>query len=368
MQAMGPREQASDLSERRRSCIVASTPFTGSTLLCRALASTGLVGRPEDYYRGDGGTAWQVEWGFPAGYTRAPIAIKRAIAHTSSANGVFGLKMQWHQFALFVRELRNAANDRRIDDAELVARHLADPRYVWLVRHDTAEQALSYYRAICTGVWEQPPPAPDRGRVRPPDEPDLGQVRWLEDLLRDQNSQWTGFFKLHGIEPLEVVYDDVITSHESTVRRVLDFLDVGLPAGGIDATQGYDAIADPWTERWLPVYRRRRQSLPSQPRGRSWADQDRLIAPIGQPTRIGGALSRPTAGNTDPPESHLGRNADPTRRTLFRRPRRTRHPRHGPIASPAAALTGNPGSDGRSLRSPESVFQQAAPTDVRVAR
>ena len=211
-----------------RSYIVAATPRSGSTLLCDALGRTGIAGRPEEYFRPDTVKAWHLDWGFPRGYRDYRTRIAQAREHTSTGNGVFGVKLHWYQFSHVVRALR-VGTGRRTDFATLITEQLGDTRYVHLTRRDTAAQAVSYYRALCTNVWQHPLGRPAELQDPPVPEADLGQIRWLEDLLLDHDRRWTEFFRDFEIEPLEVTYEDLVAAYEPSIRGVLKYLGVGSP-------------------------------------------------------------------------------------------------------------------------------------------
>ena len=61
----GPRWDLHTTEQNRRSYVVASTPRTGSTLLCRTLWGTGLVGAPKEYLNPMQLRDWEVRLGSP---------------------------------------------------------------------------------------------------------------------------------------------------------------------------------------------------------------------------------------------------------------------------------------------------------------
>src|SRR4028119_2022194 len=52
------------MQEPPRSYVLCGTPRTGSTLLCSLLHSTGVLGRPESYFREPDDVAWDARVGF----------------------------------------------------------------------------------------------------------------------------------------------------------------------------------------------------------------------------------------------------------------------------------------------------------------
>jgi LPS sulfotransferase NodH len=131
---MAGHDLASPGYEPRITYVIASTPRTGSSLLCAGLSSTGVAGKPAEHV-------------LPS---LVPVStqIAESIASTTTPNGIYGIKLQWHQFAYAVRQLRRGDAHSTSTPAQLIDRYLHEPIWFHLYRQDTAAQALSYYRAI----------------------------------------------------------------------------------------------------------------------------------------------------------------------------------------------------------------------------
>ena len=123
------------------SCVIASTPSTGSTVLCRGLAQTGIVGQPDEYIAIAVYNRFAAQWGYPPAYEPATTRVARAMEQTATPNGVFAVHAYWYDFALLLRTIRNAAEPT--DWLDHVDRLLVTPRYVHISRRDTGAQALS---------------------------------------------------------------------------------------------------------------------------------------------------------------------------------------------------------------------------------
>lgn len=253
------------------SCLIATLPRSGSWLLAEVLASTGLVGVPNEYFRPDFTAAWSSEWGLPAGSSfRAYLAAAKL--QTTTSNGMFAAKLHWYQFAWLCERLR-AEDSSRISTAELIADWLPAPAYIFLQRHDTARQAVSYYRASVTQVWFA---NDERRTALGPHDADLQQIKWFEQKLIDRGREWRSFFETEDIRPLDVFYEDLVADYDSTVGTALSYLGVSpaeklaLPAPALrrqsdeaseEILQRYlaarDALADkPADLRWDPRVRR----------------------------------------------------------------------------------------------------------------
>jgi LPS sulfotransferase NodH len=78
--------------------VMCGTPRTGSTLLCALLASTGVAGRPQSYFRQADVDTYATTWRIPrvpdGRFTFADY-LRGALIAGRSANGVFAARMMW---------------------------------------------------------------------------------------------------------------------------------------------------------------------------------------------------------------------------------------------------------------------------------
>src|SRR4051812_7686283 len=141
---------------------VCATPRSGSTLLCRSLAATGVAGRPEEYFerlRHSGLPREPREYFgglppqdadlldlLPETRTGRPQhadldrELPRYLEDGTTPNGVFGSKLMWgHLEDLLARLGPDTLEDRlgRLD-------------YVHVTREDKVAQAVSLWRAVQT--------------------------------------------------------------------------------------------------------------------------------------------------------------------------------------------------------------------------
>ena len=86
------------------SYLVAATQRSGSTLLCRALADTGVAGRPEEYFLTGPPEAFPPGWTFwedgifalPHGEMDREGYLELVFRLGTTPNGVFGAKLMWN--------------------------------------------------------------------------------------------------------------------------------------------------------------------------------------------------------------------------------------------------------------------------------
>ncbi len=170
--------------------VVACTPRTGSSLLCRGLRAYGL-GNFNEWFRGEGVRSQELQ-------------LARARLGTDS-EGVFGCKVHWHQMT---RLLRWAV---AIEDV------FPSAGWIHLYRRDTAAQAMSLLRAEATGYWFAQSPE------SPPDV-DLSELAYVDRVLQFHDHCWTAWFASRGIDPYRIAYEDLAVNPQATTGGVAHIL------------------------------------------------------------------------------------------------------------------------------------------------
>jgi LPS sulfotransferase NodH len=213
-----------ELLRPRESYFICGTPRCGSWLLCGLLASTGVAGRPHEWFWRDTQASLMRAWPVPdfASY------LELVLAAGTTPNGVFGAKVMWGhlpELAPFPR-----------------------PRFVWLRRRDRLAQAVSFAKAVQTGHWHGwDPPAGGAPSFR------FEQVDALLRELDELERGWARWFEERGLEPLELSYEELVADHVRATLEVLDFLSLELPARvpirPLTRAQE-DAASDDWCSRY----------------------------------------------------------------------------------------------------------------------
>ena len=142
-------------------------------------------------------------------------------------------------------------------ESELLRRAFPDLRYVFLTRRDKIRQAVSYDRAIRSGVWwSTAATAKGNGQPQVPPPFDFEQIdEWVTRLCQFESS-WRRHFKRMGVVPFEIAYEDLVGAYESTVRAILLFLDLSFANDVKVAAPRLQRQADEVTEEWVARYRR----------------------------------------------------------------------------------------------------------------
>ena len=167
-----------------RSYFISTTPRTGSFLLAHALDSTGIAGRPQEYFDPNFENLWLERLGIASDAE----FFEKVLPEGTTPNGVFSAKVHWHQFEYLAEKLQSVHGDGPILD--LLERTFPGLRYVFLTRRDKVRQAVSYYRAIETNVWwsVQTDAVAERGRTAPSPQFDYERIdHWVTRLA---NFEW----------------------------------------------------------------------------------------------------------------------------------------------------------------------------------
>ena len=255
------------------SYLVCATPRSGSTLLCKTLAETGVAGDPEEFFEAVPGHRRAAPAARLPRRARRPrgaradraraAATRRRRTRTCAAwasyaehlervrewgttpNGVFGAKIMWAHLEDLGRQLDSH------DLPALVDTVFDRPRLVWVRRADTVRQAVSLWRAMQTQSW------------RAENEPDAGEpqysfaaLRHLVELLTAHDACWERFFAAAGADVLTVGYDDLSTDLAGVLARTLDHIGVAAPDGALDALPRLRRQADERSDAWAAAYAR----------------------------------------------------------------------------------------------------------------
>lgn len=172
------------------SYLICSTPRTGSDFLCELLQSTGVAGRPDDYFWNS--PLWQQRWGVSS----FPVYFERILEEGSTENGVFGVKMMWHYLDGLVPRLAATCGLTEEAPAAILAAVFPLLRYLWLQRRDKVRQAISHYRALETAVWR----STDAGKAgsRKPTF-NRAAIDHLVHLAVAEDQAWHAYFQRYGI-------------------------------------------------------------------------------------------------------------------------------------------------------------------------
>lgn len=123
-------------------------------------------------------------------------------------------------------------------------------QFVWLRRADKVRQGISWWRAVATNQWAL---RPDQEPEQP--APDVEQIVRLVRYAEWCEDGWRQWFTSAGIQPYEVVYEDLSRDRLAVANGVLEFLRLPrLDAGDLPPVR-YRKQADSLTRRYVDLVR-----------------------------------------------------------------------------------------------------------------
>ena len=215
------------------SYLICSVPRSGSNLMCELLSATGLAGAPTELFNPGFMPVLKQHWGVET----TEEYVDQLLARKTGPNGVFGAKVGWGQY-------RTVFGDG--DPRE----RLPNLHLLFMTRRDRLRQAVSWVRAIQSRRWQ----SIQRGRPDGAVEFDPEHIaRKLRRIARAEEA-WRAMFERHGIEPFEMVYEDLVADQDRTLRGALEFIGVEPPAR-LDVEPTLGRLADEVSEAWVERYR-----------------------------------------------------------------------------------------------------------------
>ncbi|MFC5161784.1 Stf0 family sulfotransferase [Nonomuraea angiospora] len=238
------------------SYFVCATPRTGSSLLLGLLASTGVAGRPQAYFREPDEQLWAGRWGLTAAAGYGEF-VRAALAAGRTENGVFGAKLMWGTLDHVVGRLGPVHPGLAGQDVRLLERAFGRTRFVYLRRDDVLAQAVSWSRAEQTGAWYVGGSGEIGGAEPSGREPgyDAVEIGALIERIDEHNAAWERWFASCGVRPHRVRYEDLDADPAGVTREILGFLGLDLPPGRA-IVAGHRRQADELNAAWIERYRR----------------------------------------------------------------------------------------------------------------
>lgn len=228
---------------------------TGSTLLYKALESTGVAGVPREWFNcpPDLLTTFQKK-------DHAELQEYLWKLGTTS-NGVFGISHSFYEphFSQLIETLRKFpvcppnVTKRTAVWKQVFPNH----RHIFMTRRNKVRLAVSWWRAIQSGEWHVPA---DESR-KPVDLSDAYSFDAIDHLYNEcsmREAGIQGFFDEGGITPLNIFYEDFDQNYEGVVRTILDHLELDSSSVTI-APPALTRLADDVSEEWVQRFREERQ-------------------------------------------------------------------------------------------------------------
>jgi LPS sulfotransferase NodH len=189
--------------------VICFTERSGSTMLCSLLQQTNLLGMPDEYVNPRDPMQLYLKT-CPATTLEGYFDLLRRIQTTP--NGIFGMKSCFFDFKPLI-------------EMGVVGKLLNPVQFIYLTRRDIILQAISGYLARQSGIWHI------SSQAAGSENPNYSKVEYDEELILNlidsqvkERLEWERFFTLYSIEPLRIVYEDIVESPITCLKQILNFL------------------------------------------------------------------------------------------------------------------------------------------------
>ena len=248
----------------KASYLVCANPRSGTELLSRCLAATGVAGRPQEYFLAED-PAKLPDWRF---WEEGPYAAGHDVSDKESyltlvyrlggtPNGVFGAKIHWNTLRWALAKFSEIPRFAGLDRVAVLRTAFPDLRVVDVTRRDRVRQAVSWARMAQDGMWVDPVGQPEPAWPPPTGPPryDYELIAALEALIAESETGWRQLYDELGLTPCPVVYDELSSpdGYEQTIRGVLAHLGLADYQGPIPAPQTRRQ-SDDLNEAWVAAY------------------------------------------------------------------------------------------------------------------
>lgn len=231
------------------------TQRTGSTLLCKAIESTGIAGVPREWFNcpPDLLTTFKKE-------NHAELQ-EYLYKLGSTPNGIFAINHSFYQphFSQLTETLRKfpACSPDETRRTVIWEQVFPEHRHIFMTRRNKVRLAVSWWKAIQSEEWHISTNEPRT----PADLADKYSFDAINHLYNECSMREAGIQELFtegGIMPLNIFYEDFIQNYEGTVRTILDYL--GLDSKSVNITPpALTKLADDISEEWAQRFREDRQ-------------------------------------------------------------------------------------------------------------
>jgi len=223
---------------------------TGSTLLCQALESTDIAGKPREWFN------------FPPDL----LTTYRKTDHAElqdylwklgcTENGVFGVNHSYYEphFSHLIETLRKfpACPPEVTSRTEVWEQVFPNHRHIFMTRRNKVRLAVSWWRAIQSGEWHIPV-GEERKSVDLSTGYSFDAINHLYNECSMREAGIQEFFTEGNITPLNIFYEDFIQNFNGTIRTILTYLEIDSASLNIappSLTKTADAISEEWVQRF----------------------------------------------------------------------------------------------------------------------
>lgn len=232
------------------------TQRTGSTLLYKALESTGVAGVPREWFN--------CPPDLLSTYRKADHAELQEYLWKlgTTPNGICGISHSFYEphFSQLTKTLRQfpACPPEETERTKVWEHIFPNHKHIFMTRRNKVRLAVSWWRAIQSGEWH----VPISETRKPVDLASAYSFDAINHLYNECSMREAGiqeFLTEGGIVPLTIVYEDFIQNYEATVHTILNYLEADSPSITIDPP-ALTQLADDVSEDWVQRFREERQN------------------------------------------------------------------------------------------------------------
>lgn len=256
--AVHPRKLS--IMAKYQSYVICTSPRSGSTLLCKLLAATGISGNPNSYFHNPSIEDWMRSLDVSLDQNTAERDVLGAIfdavrARGTNHTGLFGLRVQRKSFDFLMQKM-TILHPGLNNDAERFEAAFGNTLFIHLTRSNKLEQAISLVKATQTGLWHKAPDGTELERASSPKEPvyDAAEIALHLANLTALDEDWKNWFANEKIDPFHLSYDALSAHPAEALARILEALELDSAAAeGISpgVAKLADSTSRDWQERFL---------------------------------------------------------------------------------------------------------------------
>jgi LPS sulfotransferase NodH len=224
---------ASSHSELLRGYAICTAPRAGSNFLGQVLTSTGVLGRPLEYFNAPARRAIEQDPTYPDDPREQ---VERILTTGATSNGVYGLKIFPSQHDAISARVRWSGA-------------LPGLQFVHLERRDLLGQAISWWRAEQTSQYRSSHPARAQASFVAEEI-----ERCLRAIVREQG-RWDQFFARNDIQPLRLVYEDLVLAPLAAAEAIAKMLNIReqpcVDLAQVDLVVQRDTVSEEWRARFV---------------------------------------------------------------------------------------------------------------------
>ncbi len=250
----------------QQSLIVAATQRSGSTLFCRDLELTGVVGATREWLQHSDLEERIRAYGLKPGTPYAEV-IREVVKRETNERGLFAAKIMWDTLDAFFDIMRKDHPDETgPTKMDTFLRLFPNPKFVFINRRDKLRQAVSFVKSLQSGAWisREGKRLSSAGILHY----DYIAIREAIDKFEKEELLWRAFFKDHSIPFAEVTYEDFVQNRSSGMKSALSLigepLDVRETPLNNEIRRMSDDINRQWRQAFLDTAASIRESDPHQ--------------------------------------------------------------------------------------------------------